>query len=893
MNHKITIFFSKKTKNKHPISPFDDNSFIFETLDLRNNQEMFNVMVSHFILNIPLERLKEPIRTYRRKTNLQQFYEKCINYFILDIDDVKTKEHKRMILEYFKEYKVILGESKSYNGIDNFNLKGILFTECIDFKDTKLALSSIHHDLKDICTIDESVIRKVSLNAPINKNNILLNNESGELWKFNKRESLELINDIKKEYVQSFQTNRTNSDFKLDDIQNIEANTIEKFCLKVFQNMGFEAIKNSRNDSIVFKHPSEKKTPGGYFWFRHSPYTMHHFNSTKTINIFDAVRKIPAARELMKKEINYDDEFLRFNTDTEVISVDERYLKVTQEIKEKFQEFLNEKDGLLSIRSPMGTGKSTLIHEIISEAHEHDMNVLIITNRISVAQDFGKKYQMKVYNQDKYQIGDSLVCQYDSLWKYSIKHFDVVIMDEFISLMLHTRSNLNNSSLNISKFFAAFNKKLVLADAFLTGYENFLLQNKTKNLYLIDNLYRDPTTLYNYQDYNYFVKTLLYHAEKEKITVSCTSLSFIHSLQMLLTKMGKKVIALTADTPESTKSLIYELFEKSTHDKWDVLLYSPTLTVGVSNLNEVNKHFHYDSSMSTDVISSMQMIKRTRKAKEIHLFIRERINYIKTSYNAIRDEYISNIGRNIEQNYLFDVDDYGEARLSNIGKKAIKIDTFKNILEFNHKEAMLWLLKYHFMKEPRIVTDKHSENALCYYQKLIREDSKLAVKNKINEFLELNSIEKTTLLMDSDVDKTLKILAEIDSEIIDCNSDIRKCILECSLQDKNFIQKCKYYNILFNYTKNIWNADDIKSRISRAIIENKKEDLEFLNDVLMYGQNEIHESYLPGKINSNRSLKKLLDKCGYSITKNKKATVIGQRVYEANEDIKKYYRFVR
>ena len=38
----------------------------------------------------------------------------------------------------------------------------------------------------------------------------------------------------------------------------------------------------------------------------------------------------------------------------------------------------------------------------------------------------------------------------------------------------------NNNSINIAKFFGCFQKKLVIADAFLTGYENFLL-NKEQN----------------------------------------------------------------------------------------------------------------------------------------------------------------------------------------------------------------------------------------------------------------------------------------------------------------------------------------------------------------------------------------------------------------------------
>ena len=889
MLEKITIFHANKTTNKHPTSPYDDNTFVFETFDSTSNMQMYSVMVSHFILNIPLSKLSKPIRTFRRKANLDPLYNDFITYIILDIDNVKSEFDKQKILDYFKDYKVIIGESKSYNGINNFNMKGILFTESIDIKDAKTALSSIHHDLKQFCIIDESVCRKASLNAPILKNKVFLNNEDGIRFKFFKKEAIEHINEIKNEYV--------GEGLKIDvnELNSIEADTIEKLCLKVFQTLGFSAMKNNPNGSISFKHPSEDKTPGGFFWFSSSPYTMHHANSTKSINIFDSVRKLDLAKDLMRKDINYDSEFLDFNTDTTVISVNEKYLKITDEISNKVQEFLNKKNGLLSIRSPMGTGKSTLINHIIEECHEQDMKVLIVTNRISVAHDFGKKYNMKVYNQDKYEIGDSLVCQFDSLWKYNIKFFDIVVMDEFISLMMHSRNNLNNNSINIAKFFGCFNKKLVIADAFLTGYENFLLSNKTENLHLIDNIYRDPTTLYSYEDFNYFVQSILVHTEKHKVTISSTSLSFISSLQMLLQNRGLNVITLMANTPESTKELIYKLFEKDEHDKWDVLIFSPTLTVGVSNLNNVAYHFHYDSSMSTDVISSIQMIKRTRKTKEIHMFIKEKINYIKTSYNDIRDEYMGNIGKNIEQNYLFDIDDYGEAKLSEIGKRAIKIDTFKNILEFNHKQAMMWLLKYHFIKAPRTITDKFSGNVLSKYQKIIKNDKLTLLENNVEQFIKLNDIEKTALLMDADVDKTMKTLAEIDDEIKDCSPNIKTKILECALQDRSFIQKSKYYKVAFNYTKGIWDESDVKNLVSQSVIKGKNDDLHFYNVLLSYGQNEIFDDYNIKTINKNKKLKYILDKCGYKNERmdNDGISTIGHRGYVVNKRIKQYYGYIK
>lgn len=887
MTTPITVFYSKKTTLKNPISPYDDKTFVFETFTANSNIEAYSILVSNFILNVPLD-IPKPIRTFRRITHLEKHTVKEITYLVIDADYVKSEHAKQQILEYFKDHKVILGESKSYNGIDNFNVKGILFTEPMSYAEAKQTVAAMHIDLIDYCDLDESIVRRVSLNAPLMRNKVLYNNENGKLYEKVHRDQ---IAEIKKEYVEK--SDQPTVNVEAISASDIEADSIDVLCLKIFKNMGFTAIKNNANGSISFKHPDEKKSPGGYFWFNSSPYTMHHANTSKTINIFEQVRKLPQAKELLKRDVNYDDALLEFNTDTNVVAVNQRYLEVTDEVNQTITSFIENKGGLLSIRSPMGTGKSTLIGRTIDEAHENDMKVLIITNRISVANDFGKKYGIKVYNQDKYSIGDSLICQYDSLWRYNVKFFDVIIMDEFISLMMHSRSNLNNSSINIAKFFGCFNKKLVIADAFLTGYENFLLSNKTYNVHLIDNIYRDPTTLYSYEDMNYFVQSLITHTDKHKVTISATSTSFIQSVSLMMKNRGKKVVTLTAETPESTKELIYDLFDKEDHDKWDVLIYSPTLTVGVSNLNDVGYHFHYDSSMSTDVISSIQMIKRTRKAKEIHMFLKERINYVKTTYNDIRDDYMGNIGKNVEQNYMFEIDDYGEPRLSDIGKKAIKIDTFKNILSFNHKGAFHWLMRYHFVNEPRIIDSKFEGSVLTKYQKQIKNDKDLALKNSIEQFISLNDYEITEIVEDSNADKVMKALADIDNHIQCDNDAIKQKLFELAIKDPKFITKCIYYKAAFNYTKKIWDDSDIKSRVSKAVTGGEGNDLTFYNQLLSVVDFEIVDHYSLSSINKNKKMKAILDKCGYKADTVNSYKSIGVREYSVDKNVKELYGFVK
>ena len=886
MKEIVTIFDSKSKTYKTPISPNGDKTHTFETLVCSSNMEMYSIMCTNFILNIPIL-ISKPIVSYRRITALKDFYPKNVTYIILDIDEVGSEFNKQMIIDYFKNYKVILGESRSYDGYSNFNLKGVLFIEETPINEIKDILAELTIELSKYGKVDESVSRRATLNAPILKNKIFINNEDGIRYKYIKRNNIEKINDIKREYLTKISTS---FDINLEDIQDIEADSIENLCLKVFQSMGFQAMKNNGNGSITFKHPSETKSPGGYFWFKQSPYTMHHFNVSKNINIFDTIRKLDITKNLLKKDLNYDSEFLNFDINTDILQIDMKFIEKTKELEEKIHKFLHAKNGLLSIRSPMGTGKSKIISHVIEECHELDMKVLIITNRISVAQDFAKKYNMKLYNADKYEIGDSLVVQFDSLWKYNIRFFDIVIMDEFISLMLHSRNNLNNNSFNIAKFFGCFQKKLVIADAFLTGYENFLLSKET-NIHLIDNKYRDGTEIYNYTNFNAFVQQLAYTAEKNKITVSSTSISFINSLSMLLRKKGLKVVTLTADTLDSTKKLIYDLFEKDDHDKWDVLIYSPTLTVGVSNMNNNYYHFHYDSSISTDVISSLQMIKRTRKAKEIHLYIKDRINYLKTNYNDIRDEYMQNVGKNIENNYLFELDNYGEPRLSDMGKKAIKIDTFKNILEFNHKEAFFWLCKYHFFSKPKTINISYESNILARYQKLIKEEKEESLKNSIEEYLKLNELEKSDIILGINQNKMLKTICDIDEVLSDCDKKIKQKIIEICCTDNQFLQKCRYFKTVYLYSKNILSLDDIKYKISESVMKNK-DDLYFYNLILDNIKEEVKYVYDSGHINKNKKLKHILDMCGYKFENDISYTTVGNRNYVVDENVRNYNGYI-
>ena len=241
--YKITSFKSKSTKLKTPISPFDDLSFVFETHEV-NEDQLLHILVNNFILNIPLD-IQEPLRTRRKKSNLKDKVLQNINYLILDIDKIKTLESRNKVLNYFSKFKCILMESKSYNGIDNFNLKGFLFCD-LKVQEAKFALSYLHNDLIDICDVDEAAGRIGSLNAPVGKLNVVLRSENRILT----------FQDVDVRQ-------KSKSDIKIVIKEDENTTSVQELCLSIFQNMGFTALRENEDSSISFRHFSETKTPGG------------------------------------------------------------------------------------------------------------------------------------------------------------------------------------------------------------------------------------------------------------------------------------------------------------------------------------------------------------------------------------------------------------------------------------------------------------------------------------------------------------------------------------------------------------------------------------------------------------------------------------------------------
>jgi len=898
---QITLF-NAKGEGKIPYSPYEDGSFIFITKKTKTLKEAFLYMISQFSLSKPLE-IKEILKVKRTKTALGSFSPERIFNIALDIDEVKTKEDYLEIIDYFKDnkYSVILGKSRSHNSKTNFNIKGMLR---VDFKNDeeiiKIGLSQIQADLGDICKIDLTSGNMVSLQAPSKCNFIIHYQEKGKIL----TDSGIHIKNVKKSIAQS-----------KEEVLEYDNDLIDE-CISIFNSLGYTPISGiNDNGSINFKHPQERKSKGGFFWFSSSPLVMRHHNKTRNLNIFHILKKTEVGKRWLKTKTKDDQrKDLIKDIDTSKykkhISVNERYLDFSKENKKDIiQEFLETPKAVLKIKSAMGTAKSSGIDLCIKEAHKQNKSVILVSNRVSVAEDFSNKYDIMLYkNPDSWNHKGSLVVQYDSLHKFKLQNYDVVIFDEFSSLLLHHRAGLtDNANINAVKFKILMEQKNVLvADAFLTGYEDTFF--KERDIFSIVNEYKDSIKLYEYKNKEYFVKKIIEKAqeldESEHISASFTSLNVMRVVEMELKEKGIKVVSLSSETSKITRDIIYRKFKEENHNAFSVILFTPTLTVGVSNLNNISTHFHYDSGLSTDVISSLQMVKRSRLTKEIHFFLEERQFYLDTdlsSLNQVAKKNINSFYNKKDKTLLVDINyETGELQLTPLAVYINEIEVFYNILANNHSNAFKLLLSYQFKDKAKKIIKKDETFTVREKVKKLNEKIKAETLNILEEYSdsiwtiedldtlkskvqELTPNEKAQVLMGDVQQKFSKLLPK----------DILKEITEIEIKENfRFINKIKNMKIAL---LNLHSTDYTKYELSKAIstdigsLQDKKQ-TEFLEYLLefnsktelknSYSKNEIKEiDRTTGKKKSEQFLKKI----GYSWNEAK---------LQASKDVFKYLMYV-
>jgi hypothetical protein len=623
---------------------------------------------------------------------------------------------------------------------------------------------------------------------------------------------------------------------------------VVEICIEEYRLRGFEATNvNEERGLITFRHPSEV-TPNGYFMFISNPFYMNHFNEDKSFSIFNEVKRNKVVQDFIEHKHAKEriEEFSGVGKFSKRVVINQRFIEINDDIRSLLELWVAD-GGMMKIKSAMGTGKSTVIDEAIRIAKGFNHKVLFITNRISVAQDFKKKYDIKLYSDGEYEIGDDLIVQYDSLWKYSLKHFDVVILDEFVSIMLHSRNAMGDFG-NMNKvklMYAMRTKPCLLADAFLYGLEDTLI--KTKPKYLIENKYREDIAVYKYPDMGTILEKFKEIVQSGgKVSVSCTSKTMAKAIDAVCSEMGARSVVLSADTLDVDKDVIYESFGKHQHNYWDVLIYTPTLTVGISILNEIDHHFHIDESMSADVISSLQMIRRSRKAENIHYFVKPRRRFLETKIGVLNKEVHDNIEKYFKNSnsLLIDVDQYGDFQISELGVFVNEIEVIYNKFESNHENSFEIFLRHQLEKDgvevPKMKTSININDI-----KKINKQKELKKMKKVLEELDERDYSDFTMeefqnkrFLSGDKEKLQKLMSEIKKMLKqEATSKDLKEITEIEIsKGYKFISKLKKLKFFLSKSES-----DISDLLSFVVGENSvnKEQIQYFNYISKLKKNKI------------------------------------------------------
>ena len=690
---KVTVFNAKKTAGKYPDSPYGDDTFLFETRVIDNISEVFTAVTSNFTLNFPL---KKNMKTLRRKAQLLEHFVPKLEYIIVDIDDIDTKSDRALAIKYFQdqEYECILGESRT-----DYRIKGVLRVQPMTPKEGKEVLREIQEHVPGV--VDISSLNYASYQAPTLKHKILY---QGGHKKFPVPSIVEII-------PQQVQV----------------PGNIEQMCINAFNAQGF-SFDQVVDGGYRCSHPSEIKSKGGFTWSRSHPFSMGHWNQSRNVSVWLDIIKTKEYKLFQNKQ-SADEvkSVMPANTET----VNERYLSSHVE---QVKEFIDTAD-ILQIQSPMGSGKSRIIEEVIHQSRKNGLKVLFLTNRISLADDISSKYEnIKHYlgteaegNNYDYARGDDLVVQIDSLHKYSTKFFDVVIMDEAATTLMHLLSLENHQKKIASQIFSLSNRKLVLADAFI--FNDMVDVFRPKKTVKIINGYRDDVQINVYDQKDNFIYNLIETAKVEPVTFSSGSTQILKIVKLILDQNSITNLTISGETTKTLKQAIFKSFNNK-EPKAQVIMYSPSLTVGVSNENQVRVHFHYDAGLSMDVLSSLQMTKRTRSTEIINLCLSERIKYDTTSLLQIQTSLTD---------FTKQDDDGDDIGISEAGSKFSIIQQLYNTLENRHKVSFIHLMGMQFKMNGNVkkITSKITP-FVDKYSKIVKAKEKQEKLDIFGEYIKMS-----------------------------------------------------------------------------------------------------------------------------------------------------------
>ena len=332
-------------------------------------------------------------------------------------------------------------------------------------------------------------------------------------------------------------------------------------------------------------------------------------------------------------------------------------LQDINEMTQKSIDFINNDESILSCKAKWGSGKTYIIvKNIFNEAQKNGMRVIFITENNALNAKYSSEFNIQSHiNNKNLNQNHCIVCSSESIHKVSFKDTDILILDEYETILSHYESDTFKNGA-YQKFSILSNalktvKKIVILDADLSR-ERIELLSKIRNTVITT--YDVKTNNFSDYSFNIFVGKSSFDdaiiteciKPNNKIIIPSSSKNYNRKMMDIIMKIDKTKTILLIDSDAKNGNVNCKindgenvaLFFKNgiiSYPKYDnleqfiikedvdIFFYSPSIKTGISiNSQYFNKCFGYACSLSCNAREFIQMLFRARnlKDKEINIF---------------------------------------------------------------------------------------------------------------------------------------------------------------------------------------------------------------------------------------------------------------------------------
>ena len=418
---------------------------------------------------------------------------------------------------------------------------------------------------------------------------------------------------------------------------------------------------------------------------------------------------------------------------------------------------------LIIVKALWGSGKTK--HIVLKMLNfNKNQKVLIVSENNSLNTELTNKLGKLGFNvinhqdkENKITEADIQICSLESINK--IYHADIIILDEYETICSHFSSTTLNQNTNTD--YTIFNKlkslllsseKVLCLDADISlprvEWIEKLLNVKSDKYYLTDNNFSEYEFNY-YYSYNQFNTQFINDLEHQKLVLCSSSKKQIQVIkeQVNIKYPHKNILFICNDPIVRVNDIEYpkedfiaELENNIQEHDIDLLLYTPTITTGVSIETEYFDKlyavgFNYKCP---NVRTFIQMLFRVRnlKQKQINITTLQSLNFNRYNnksyekYITIREEQLINNKYNGSNG---DIDElYNELRINNTKEKAFSERAFIQDL-------------YTRFKQHKITINNIYLNTKVSFFKEYREASEIVKEQKLLELQETELIDYTDM----------------------------------------------------------------------------------------------------------------------------------------------------